>query len=100
MLALGERRLLVALQQLREAEDGVERRAQLVAHRGQELALGRARGLGEGARGASSSSCCTSSVTSQIVVDRAALGGPALDRAAGCDRRGAGARGRPIGARW
>ena len=49
-MALGQRLLLVALQQLREAEDRVERRAQLVAHRGQELALGGVRGLGQRAR--------------------------------------------------
>ncbi len=48
-LALGERRLLVALQELREAEDRVERGPELVAHRGQELALGRARRFGESA---------------------------------------------------
>ena len=32
LLAEGERRLLVALEELRKAEDGIERRAQLVAH--------------------------------------------------------------------
>jgi hypothetical protein len=42
-LAVAERLLLVALQELREAEDRVERRAELVTHRGQELALRGAR---------------------------------------------------------
>ena len=36
----------IALQQLRIAEHAVERRAHLVAHVGQELALGARRGLG------------------------------------------------------
>ena len=40
----------VELEQLREAEDGVQRRAQLVAHAGQELALGPVRPLGQGLR--------------------------------------------------
>src|SRR6185503_14686054 len=43
---LRQRLALVALQQLGKAENRVERRAQLVAHRRQELALGRVRGLG------------------------------------------------------
>ena len=50
LVALGERLLLVALEQLREPQDGVERRAELVAHRRQELALGGARRFRRGAR--------------------------------------------------
>ena len=45
-----ERLLLVALEELREAEDRVERRPELVAHRREELALGGARRLGGRAR--------------------------------------------------
>jgi hypothetical protein len=58
-LLLGERAGEPELEQLRVAEHGVDGRAQLVAHRGQEAALGlvgrlgrAARGFGGGARGA------------------------------------------------
>jgi uncharacterized membrane protein len=44
-LALGERLPAIVEEQLRETDDGVHRRAQLVAHRRQELGLGAA-GLG------------------------------------------------------
>ncbi|MNZ89026.1 hypothetical protein D3C78_1079290 [compost metagenome] len=40
LLALVQRMFLAALQQLGEAEDGVERGTQLVAHRGEEFGLG------------------------------------------------------------
>ncbi len=40
-----ERLLLVALQELREAEDRVERRAELVAHRREEIDFRRVRDL-------------------------------------------------------
>ena len=43
---LAQRAQQLALQHFGEADDGVERRAQLMAHRGQELGLGAARQLG------------------------------------------------------
>jgi hypothetical protein len=45
-MAVRERRLLVAVQELREAQNCVERRAQLVAHGSEKLALGSARRFG------------------------------------------------------
>ena len=46
----GEGLLPVPLQELREPENGVEGRSQLVAHRREEVALGGARGLGGASR--------------------------------------------------
>jgi hypothetical protein len=49
-VTLRERRFLVALQKLREAEDCIERRPELVTHRREEIALRAAGGLGGCAR--------------------------------------------------
>src|SRR5512135_2111176 len=45
-MARRKRLLLVALEELREPQDGIERRAELVAHRGQKFALRGASRLG------------------------------------------------------
>ena len=52
MLRRRERAVDAEVEQLRVADDGVERRAQLVAHRGEELALRPVRRLRVGPRGA------------------------------------------------
>jgi hypothetical protein len=50
LLPLGHRTLKTHLQQVRVAEDGVDGRADLVAHRRQKVALRAVRRLGLGAR--------------------------------------------------
>src|SRR5882724_4048276 len=73
---LAERPQQLALEHLREADDGVERRAQLVAHGGQEFGLGAAGALGllhgfmQRARGAAEAQQEAGAVVEQRPVDR------------------------------
>src|SRR5690348_12146280 len=88
-LARAERLLAIDLQQLREPQDSVERCAQLVAHRRQELALGRARRLGLQPRRPQLVLADGFGRDVHVERDRAALGGAVLVQPEDLARRGA-----------